>query len=196
MKKYILLISTVVAIIAVWLYRKQHINVAVKPEKVLVLSNSIRLKGLDPTQITDIYSSQEVSKLYEGLLEFHYLKRPFELSPNLAAEMPTISADQLVYTFKIRQGVLFHNNACFPHNKGRELTAADFVYSLKRLADPKLQSKGFWLIDNKIKGLNAWREKNADAATVDYQEEVEGLKALDKFTLQITLSSPCPSVLW
>ncbi len=182
--------------IAVWLYRKNNRNVEVKSEKVLAIANNAPVKGLDPIQTSDVYMSQEVSKIYEGLLEYHYLKRPFELCPNLAAEMPTLSADQLVYTFKIRQGVVFHHDACFPHQQGRELTAADFVYSLKRLADPKLQASGFWLIDGKIKGLNAWRERYTDGATVDYQQEVEGLKALDKFTLQITLSSPYPLFLY
>ncbi len=196
MKKYILLISIVVAIIAVWLYRKHNRSVEVKSEKVLVIANDSKLQGLDPIHIDDVFTTREIAKVYEGLLEFHYLKRPFELSPNLAAAMPTVSEDQLVYTFKIRQGVMFQNDRCFPNNKGRELIAEDFVYAFKRLADPKQQAKGFWIIDNKIKGLNAWRQKYADATAADYQETIEGIKSLDRYTLQITLTSPFSQFLY
>ncbi len=182
--------------IAVMIYKKQSKTVQITPKKVLVIASDATSKGLDPIQSSDGYSIQEIAKVYEGLLEFHYLKRPFELSPNLAAAMPTVSEDQLVYTFKIRQGVMFQDNPCFSNKRDRELTAADFAYSLKRLADPKLQASGFWLIDGKIKGLNTWRERYTDSATVDYQEEVEGLKALDRYTLQITLTNPSPQFLY
>jgi ABC-type transport system substrate-binding protein len=197
MKKYIVLTVIALTIIVMWVYVSRHKNnTTVKSEKVLMIANEAHISGLDPIQSDDIYSARELAKVYEGLLEFHYLKRPIELSPNLAEAMPTVSADQLVYTFKIRQGVMFHDNPCFPNNKGRELTAHDFIYSLKRLADPKLQAKGFWLIDNKLKGLDQWRKKQAEATVTDYQEEIEGIKALDKYTLQFTLTRPYPQFLY
>lgn len=65
--------------------------------------------------------------------------------------MPSVSDDGLTYTFKIKKGVLFHDDAAFAGGKGRELVAEDFVYSIKRLADPKLQGLGWWLLDGKIK---------------------------------------------
>ena len=85
------------------------------------------------------------------------MKRPYTLEANLAEGLPTVSADGLTYTFKVRKGVRFHDDKCFVNGKGRELTSHDFVYSLKRLADPKLQSTGWWILDGKIKGLNEWR---------------------------------------
>ncbi len=165
-------------------------------EKVLNLAIPQKVKGMDPIYASDLYSGTEIARVYEGLLEYHYLKRPFTLVPNLAESMPTVSKDGLVYTFKIKKGVLFHDDAAFPNGKGRELLASDFVYSFKRLADPKLQSTGWWVVDGKIKGLNEWREKNSSREKVDYSEEIEGLKAVDSHTLQFTLAKPFPQFLY
>lgn len=184
------------AVIGLWIYTKRKKASQTSQEKVLLTVSEAQIKGLDPIQCNDVYSAREVAKVYEGLLEYHYLKRPYELAPNLVAAMPTVSDDQLVYTFELRKGIKFHDNPCFPEGKGRELTAHDFVYSFKRLADPKLQAKGFWIIDGKIKGLNEWRHKHMDAATTDYTEAIEGLKAIDRYTLQFTLTKPYPQFLY
>lgn len=165
-------------------------------EKVLSVSVQAKIKGLDPVNADDSYSHAEVSRVYEGLLEYHYLKRPYTLEPNLAESMPTISDDGLTYTFNIKKGVLFQDDKCFPQGKGRELVAKDFVYSLKRLADPKIQARGWWVLEGKIKGLNEWREKYSQKDQVDYHDEVEGLKALDQYTLQFKLSKPFPQFLY
>ncbi|MBT3584681.1 MAG: hypothetical protein HN509_07225 [Halobacteriovoraceae bacterium] len=165
-------------------------------EKVLNLAVSSKVKGLDPIYSNDLYSSSEVARVYEGLLEYHYLKRPYTLKPNLAAAMPEVSKDGLTYTFKILKGVMFQDDKAFPNGKGRELTAEDFVYSIKRLADPKLQGLGWWLLDGKIAGLDAWRKSNAAKDKVDYSEKVEGLQALDRYTLQFKLAKAFPQFLY
>ncbi|MFG1483858.1 ABC transporter substrate-binding protein [Halobacteriovorax sp. HFRX-2_2] len=165
-------------------------------EKVLHLAVTSEVKGMDPIYSNDKYSSNEVGRVYEGLLEYHYLKRPYTLVPNLAESLPEVSEDGLTYTFKIKQGVLFHDDAAFKDGKGRELVAQDFVYSIKRLADPKLQGLGWWLLQDKIVGLDEWREKNSKKDTVDYTEVVEGLKTLDKYTLQFKLKKQFPQFLY
>lgn len=164
-------------------------------EKVLNVVVSAKVKGLDPVNAGDTYSSAEIARVYEGLLEYHYLKRPYQLQPNLAASMPTVSDDGLTYTFKIKKGVMFHDNKCFPGGKGRELVASDFVYSIKRMADLKNNSTGWWLLDGRIKGLNEWRDQ-FKGKTADYSQEVEGLKALDSHTLQFKLTGKYPQFLY
>lgn len=161
-------------------------------EKVLVTVLESQVSGLDPVRGSGVYDAQAMGRLYDGLLEYHYLKRPFELVPNLAAAMPTVSEDGLVYTFEIKQGVKFHDNACFPQGQGRELVAEDFIYSIKRVADPKIQSPSFSMIAERIEGLDAWRDKYVDASEVVYDEAVTGLRAIDKYTLQFTLTKPWP----
>ena len=71
--------------------------------------------------------------------------------------MPTISDDGLTYIFKLRKGIYFQDNPCFVNGKGRELTAHDFVYSIKRVADVKNSSSGYWAFDGRIKGLDNFR---------------------------------------
>ncbi len=164
--------------------------------KVLNLAVSAEIKGLDPIFADDLYSGGEVARIYEGLLEYHYLKRPYTLIPNLAESMPEVSKDGSTYTFKIKQGVFFHNDACFPGGNGRELKAQDFVYSIKRLADPKLQSSGWWLLQDKIAGLDEWRNKFTNTPEVNYSEEVEGIKALDQYTVQFKLKKSFPQFLY
>jgi oligopeptide transport system substrate-binding protein len=169
-----------------------------KEEKGQVLHTvtTAKLKGMDPIYAEDLYSNTEISRVYEGLLQYHPYKRPYVVEPLLAEAMPTISKNGLTYTFKIRQGVKFHDDKAFADGKGREVTAQDFVYSFKRLADPKLQSTGWWLLDGRLIGLNEWREKQAKAPKTNYDEEVEGLKATDKYTLQVQLKAPFPQFLY
>jgi len=163
---------------------------------VLKLPAVADAKALDPAMADDLYTNEAVSLIYEGLVEYEYLKRPHELRPLLAEAMPTVSKDGLVYTFKIKKGVKFTDSPHFEGGKGRDVTANDFVYSLLRIADPKINSGGFWIFDGKIKGLNEWREKNKAAAAVDYANGPEGFKALDDSTLQITLVNPYPQLLF
>ena len=145
------------------------------------------VKGLDPISANDLYSSTVIAQMYEGLLEYNYQKRPFTLQPALAEAMPEVSKDGLTYTFKIKKGVKFHDNAAFKDGKGREITAQDFIYSWKRLADPRNASEGFWIFDGKIKGLNEWAQM-VKAEKANYDTPVEGLAATDNNTLVVKLT--------
>jgi ABC-type transport system substrate-binding protein len=167
-------------------FEEREINL-ISPEKV---------SGFDPINASDRYSGNEMGKVYEGLFEFHPLKRPYELMPNLAESLPTVSADGLTYTFKMKKGVLFHDSPAFPEGLGRELKSDDVLYSIKRLADPKLNAKGWWLLDDRIAGLNEWRAKHAEAEQSNYEEAIEGLKKIDDYTLQIKLKKPFPQFLY
>jgi ABC-type transport system substrate-binding protein len=163
---------------------------------VLKLPAVADAKSLDPVMADDLYTNEAISLIYEGLVEYEYLKRPHEMRPLIAEALPTVSQDGLVYTFKLKKGVKFTDSPHFEGGKGREVTAKDFVYSLMRVADPVINSGGFWIFDGKIKGLNAWRDANKDKPKVDYDAPVEGFKALDDSTLQITLVKPYPQLLY
>ena len=157
-------------------------------EVVLNIYDIGKVKGLDPMMADDRYAGQETSRVYEGLLAFHYLKRPYVLIPALAENLPVVSEDGLTYTFTIKKGIFFHDSEAFPQGKGRELVADDFVYSLKRLADARNNSSGWWLLQNKIKGLDEWRDKYSKAKdNAHYNELVEGMNAPDKYTLKFVL---------
>lgn len=165
-------------------------------ERVLNLVAGAETKGFDPIMASDLASASQISKIYEGLLAYHWLKMPYELIPNLAESMPEASRDGMTYTVKIKKGVFFQDDLAFQGGKGRELEANDFVYSIKRLADAKTQSTGWWVLDGKIKGLNEWRLKNEKLSVTNYNEEISGVKALDKYTLQFQLAKPFPQFLY
>lgn len=147
-------------------------------------------KGFDPVDCGDVESAVAVSRVYEGLLEYAYLDRPYRVIPRLAETLPEVSADGLTYTFKLRRGVRFADDPCFPGGQGREVTAADFVYSFTRLLDPKLESQGDWIFVSHVLGAEDW------AKAGDGNAPVPGFAAVDPFTLQIKLRKPYPQLLW
>jgi oligopeptide transport system substrate-binding protein len=157
-----------------------------------------RIRGFDPVKAGDVASALAVSKIYEGLLQYAYLERPYRVEPLLAEAMPEVSDDGLTYTFKIRKGIFFQDDRCFAATagKGRELTAEDFVYSIKRIADAKNGSSGYWAFNNRIVGLDEFRTESSNPEPTGYAREVEGLKALDRYTLQFKLKEPYPQLLW
>ena len=144
----------------------------------------------------EVSSSMAIARIYEGLLEYDYLTRPYKVKPLLAQAMPLISEDGLVYTFKLRKGIYFQDDPCFPEGMGRELEAADFIYSILRVADVKNASSGFWAFGGRIKGIDAFHEASKKPEPTDYGMVVEGLQALDRYTLQITLDEAYPQLLY
>ena len=94
-----------------------------------------------------------------------------------------------VYTFKIKSGIYFTDDPAFK-GKRRELVAEDYVYAVKRILDPKNHAPSFSFIDNKLLGANALVEQANKTGKFDYDAPIEGVKALDKYTIQFTLTQP------
>jgi oligopeptide transport system substrate-binding protein len=147
-------------------------------------------KGFDPVDAGDVESAEQLSRVYEGLLEYDYLVRPYRVIPRLAAALPDVSPDNLTYTFRLKSGVRFSDDPCFPGGKGRAVTAEDFVYSLKRVLDPKLESQGSWILENHLLGAPEWQKAGK------FDTPLPGLVAVDRHTLQIKLAKPYPQLLW
>ncbi len=145
--------------------------------------------SLDPAQASSIYANFLAVNLYDTLYRYKYLARPYELEPNLAEGLPEVSADGLIYTIRLKSGAYFIDDPVFPDGKGRAVTAADFIYSIKRQFDPATRAQGAWLWQGRIAGLDEWKEAGSD-----YSRDVAGLKALDEHTLQIQLVSPFPQL--
>jgi oligopeptide transport system substrate-binding protein len=165
-------------------------------EMVLYSALGAKVRALDPGDIGDTTSSAVGSQFFECLYQYHYLKRPYELIPQLADGMPEISEDGRVYRIRINRGVRFHDDPCFEGGVGRELVAGDFVYAWKRIANLKNASKNWWIFDGRIVGLDEFREYTGRADEVDYARAVEGLYAEDDYTLVIKLGRPWPQILY
>lgn len=167
---------------------------AVQPaQKVLRYAFPAAETGFDPAQISDLYSATIISNIIEAPLTYDYLARPVKLVPLTAAEMPQVSADFKTYTVKIRPGIYFADDPAFKGKK-RELVAADYVYSLKRIFDPRWKSPSYpGFSDEQVLGLEALRKKALDTRQpFDYDTEIEGLRTLDRYTFRVTLGKSSP----
>lgn len=149
---------------------------------------------LDPANSYDVISASVVYQCVEPLFQYHYLKRPYTLVPLLADGMPKVEQNGLRYIIKIKKEIAYHDDPAFK-GKPRYVKAQDFITQIKRLAFIPNASNGWWLFDNKIKGINEFRDKVRSDLNLFYQTEIEGLKALDDHTLVIDLSEPYPQML-
>ena len=152
---------------------------------------------LDPTQAASMAAGRAVCLVYETPLQFDYEARPYRLLPYAAEDMPDVSADGLEVTFRLRDDVWFGPDPCFGTPDGRRrATAQDVVFSLKRLADAKVSSPGYWILKDRIEGVGAFREASLGEGPTDYSLDVPGLQALDDRTVRLRLERPCPDFLW
>ncbi len=156
---------------------------AAAQEKVLRLFLSTSETGLDPAVASDIATLSLLENIFDPLLRYDYLARPVKLRGNTTVGMPEVSADGRTYTFRLRPGIHFTPHPAFKGRK-REVTAADYIYSLKRLYDPTLKSPWSFIFDGKIVGDAALKE------AFSYDTQVAGLQALDRYTLRIRLNEP------
>lgn len=152
------------------------------------------ISTLDPANCYDTICYPPLLQVYETLYEIEYLKRPYTLRPLLAESMPTISSNRLKYTFKIKKGIKYHPSNFLPQE--REVKAQDFVNQIKRIAFQGTRSQGFWLLDQKIKGLNEWRKKVSTNLDLFFSESISGISTPDDYTLTIELVRPYPQLLW
>ena len=211
---------------------------------------SERPKHLDPARS---YSSNEyvfLGQIYEPPLQYHFLKRPYQLIPLTATEMPeavyhdsegnvideNAPSDKIakvIYRITIKPGVLYqphpalatektgdyiyhyleesdlkgiHTLADFKETGTRVLTAADYVYQIKRMAHPKIHSPIAGLMSQYILGLTELskqldeehKKSQTDAAYyIDLREyDFEGARVIDDTTFEIILKEKYPQFLY
>ena len=159
------------------------------PAKVLRIAFPTDVTGFDPAATQETYATLVEQKIFDALYVWDYLARPYKFVPSIATGMPEISADGRVWTIRIRPGVYFADDPAFAGKK-RELTAADFVYAWKRIVDPRVRSPNSDLLDHKIVGLDAAVDKAKASGRFDYDAEIQGLRAADRYTLRLELIDP------
>jgi len=163
------------------------------PAKVLRYAFRTAETGFDPAQITDLYSSTLIANILEAPLTYDYLARPPTLKPQTAAALPEISDDFRRFVFHIRPGIYFADDPAFQGTR-RELVAQDYVYALKRHYDPRFKSGRVSAFENAgILGLSELRQEALKNKTpFNYEREVDGLRALDRYRFEVRLAHPSP----
>ena len=169
---------------------------AVAAPKVLRYAFPVAETGFDPARIVDLYSRIVTAHIFESLYTYDHLARPAKIKPLIADGMPEASADFRVWTVRLKKGIYFADDPAF-NGQRREVVAQDFVYALKRFVDPANKSPVVaGLLDQKYLGLVALRDKALkEKKPFDYDTEIEGLRALDRYTVQFKMEEPRPRFL-
>ncbi len=144
--------------------------------------------GFDPQAMSDLYSATVARVIFDPLYRYDYLARPFKIIPNTAVALPDISADGTTWTIKVKPGIYFSDDPAFKGKK-RELTAADYVYALKRLADPKVRAPNIEILHDRFVGDTEFMKAASSGANI-YDLEFQGLRATDRYTIQFKLKVP------
>ncbi len=157
---------------------------------VLTVPQLAQFESADPQRGFDQTVEQVVRQLYSTLLTYSYLERPYKLAPDLLESLPVLGTDKLTWTFKLRHGVRFVDNACFPGGKGRVLTSDDVLYSIKRYADGNVNVKSWFAMEGMVVGLDDFHAATLKAGPgVDLTtQDVAGLRRIDDTTFTITLT--------
>ena len=166
------------------------------PVRTLRYAFRVAETGFDPAKISDLYSRTVTGHLFEALYHYDHLARPVRIKPLTAAALPEISADFRRFTIRLRPGIYFADDPAFKGQR-RELTAQDYVYSFKRFADPANKSPGWGELEEAdLLGLTALRKQAlAERKPFDYDTELPGLRAIDRYTLQIEVAAPRPRLI-
>ena len=165
-------------------------------KKVLRYAFPIAETGFDPAQVIDLYSRIICSHIFDSPYTYDHLARPFKIKPNTAVGMPESSSDFRTWTVRLRPGIFFDDDPAFG-GKPRELVAADYLYSLKRVFDPRWKSPGYATASElKIRGLEELRSASVKNRT-PFPYDVRGRRpgGPDRHTLQLRLEDPQPRLL-
>jgi len=158
------------------------------PSKVIRMGFEAADDGFDMIRTANFYSGWVSEVIYETLLTYDYLARPAKLVPGTAESMPEISEDGKTYTFHIKKGIYFSPDPAFKGVR-RELTAQDYIYTIKRVLDPQSRSVHASFIAGKIVGLDDLAAQAQKSGHFNYDAPVAGLQAPDRYTLRVTLNA-------
>ncbi|TMB88365.1 MAG: peptide ABC transporter substrate-binding protein [Chloroflexi bacterium] len=138
---------------------------------------------LDPSMLDAETDSEIAQNIFNGVVKFD---NELNIVPDIASAMPTVSSDNLTYTFPLRHDVTFSN--------GDKLTAKDFIYSWSRAA---AMQGGYSYIMGAIKGYDVVSQNKTAGAALEAKLEandpsviLSGLTAPDDYTLKVQLSAP------
>lgn len=172
-------------------------------------------KTLDPSIAYVVTEGEILSVICQSYFQYHPLKQSrYLLTLSLGDVMPTrkpsrawVMADGKkrwsmgeLWSFRLKPGVHYQDDPCFPGGKGREVVAADIIYSFKRMADPDVPCPVLPFFEDKLVGLKEYHDHQRERADArqpaDYDYPVEGLQAdaKDPYAFRILLNQPYPQL--
>ncbi len=175
------------------------------PSRTIHLATASMVKTLDPALADDLASRNMAGALYDTLLEYDYLQRPYQLKPSMLSSMPEMIDGGRSYRFTLRDDLYFVPDLCFENEQNsrasRRVRSSDVIFSLLRIADGSLHSPLFWLLRGKVRGIDEFfrqtgEEKDPDKRFGLYEQGIPGFEAVDDRTFYIHLNAPDPRFLY
>jgi ABC-type transport system substrate-binding protein len=154
--------------------------------KVLRVALPFADGGYDP-QAADFFGNAVAHVIFDPLYSYDPLARPMKLVPNTAVALPEISPDGKTWTIRIKPGIYFADDPAFKGRK-RELVAEDYVFAWKRVLDPRVRCTEFHVFDGRFVGSESVLAKARESGKLDYDAPIEGLQAIERYTLQLKLN--------
>ena len=163
---------------------------AANPEKVLRLATN-DIETLDPQQYNDEPSFKVLCAIFEGLYEIDYLSSVPKLAPLTAVALPEITDGGKTWTIKVKPGIYFTDDPGFKGGKRANSSRPTMCTASSAGSTPICGAAAHHSLTDLIVGARAV----VDAATrpganFDYDRPIEGLRALDRYTLQLKLTQP------
>ncbi len=180
---------TGIALALLWLGSAATVTAQPDPAKILHYAFEIAETSFDPHRVPDVYSIIVNNAIFDTPLRYDPLARPPKLIANTLSALPEVSADLKTLTLRVRPGIYFADDPAF-HGRKRELVAEDYVYSLKRVLDPRLSASMIGQLEGAVAGLTEYLAKSRKAGKLDYDTPIASIRALDRYTLQIRLDKP------
>ena len=146
-------------------------------EKVLRVPLAEAVTSLDPVRTLSVGAAQISNQIFDRLVE---LDSGLNLTPAIAERWET--PDNVTWDFTIRSGVRFHDDPAFPDGRGREVTAHDVEYSIRRMLDPRSRTTTAWILKSHVLGGEEFSSGRSDV--------LEGVEALDDRTVRFVLARP------
>jgi oligopeptide transport system substrate-binding protein len=163
-----------------------HAATAANANKVLRVA-SYDIDTLDPQQYSDTPSFEVLISIFEPLYEYDYLRSPPKLTPLTAKGPIEITDGGKVWTMHVKPGIFFTDDPAFK-GKPRELVAEDYVYSYKRWLDPNGRRGGGPILTDLIVGARPVVDAARASGKFDFDRQIDGLRALDRYTVQLRLT--------
>jgi ABC-type transport system substrate-binding protein len=168
---------------------------AADPRKVIRTASPSAERGFDCARESDENTGTICDNIFDALLQYDHLARPIKLQPRAAAALPEVTDGGRTYTFRLKPGIYFTPDPAF-NGARRELVAADYVFSLKRMLDPQVRAQWAFLLEGKLVGGDALTEEAKRTGRFDYDRPMEGLQAPSKYEFRLKLVEPDYNMLY